>query len=292
MFFNVFYSTDTNMIINYALAKQKENLIMFFKDNKSLDYQRRTKRRLDISKLSAKPLIEFNADKSKFPKRRDRKQIYFDRNNEFYFVEKNTIYYSGSNILEMSNEVCKIPVEIQEYVLKSKTLKIMIFSNNIRYITDDHIFVEIKKDMFAKDFFSGKKRYVLLIDTNDLAEFLEIKNATIRIYKQRNSTDVIACVVDNLLKRTEQKSLGLCKKVDSTILTNEEILLEIDSNTLRRELKKSSEEGEDHIIKIIEGYDSYFFNNVIIKKSLYVFSFFDKGIVTTWRKEKIKRMKI
>ncbi len=292
MFFNVFYSTDTNMIINYALAKQKENLIMFFKDNKSLDYQRRTKRRLDISKLSVKPLFEFNVDKNKFPKRREIKQIYFDRNKEFYFVEKNNIYYSGDNILEMSNEVCKIPVEIQEYILKSKTLKIMIFSNNIRYITDEHIFVEIKKDMFVKDFFSGKKRYVLLIDTDDLSEFLEIKNATIRIYKQRNSTDVIICVVDNLLKRTEQKSLGLCKKVESTILTNEEILLEIDSNTLRRELKKTSEDGEDHMIKIIEGYDSYFFNNVIIKKSLYVFSFFDKGIVTTWRKEKIKRMKI
>jgi hypothetical protein len=66
------------MIINYALAKQKENLIMFFKDNKSLDYQRRTKRKLDISKLSTKPLMEIIADKNKFPKRREIKQIYFD----------------------------------------------------------------------------------------------------------------------------------------------------------------------------------------------------------------------
>ena len=69
-----------------------------------------------------------------------------------------------------------------------------------------------------------------------------------------------------------------------------EIIEELDSDTLRREVKNSTEEGQDHLIKIIEGYDSYFFNNVIIRKSLYVFSFFEQGIITTWRKEKIKRI--
>ena len=292
MFFNVFYSTDTNKILNYALAKQKDNLFMFFKDNSSLDYQRRTKRKLDISKISKRSITEFMADKTKFPKRREFKQIYFDRNKEFYFVEKNNIYFSGEEILEMSNEVCKIPFEIQEYILKSKTLKISICHNCVKYTTDEHIFIELKDEMFVKEFFSGKKRYALLIDSSDLTDFLEMKNATIRIYKQTNSTDVIACVVDNLLKRTEKKSLGFCKKLDSTILTNDEILLELDSDTLRREVRNSTEEGQDHLIKIIEGYYSYFFNNVIIKKSLYVFSFFEQGITTTWRKEKIKRMKI
>ena len=292
MFFNVFYSTDTNKILNYALAKQKDNLFMFFKDNSSLDYQRRTKRKLDISKISKRPITEFMVDKTKFPKRREFKQIYFDRDKEFYFVEKNNIYFSGEEILKMSNEVCKIPFEIQEYIIKSKTLKISICHNCIKYTTDEHIFIELKDELFVKEFFSGKKRYALLIDSSDLGEFLEMKNATIRIYKQRNSTDVIACVVDNLLKRTEKKSLGFCKKLDSTILTNDEILLEIDSDTLRREIKNSTEEGQDNLIKIIEGYYSYFFNNVIIKKSLYVFSFFEQGIITTWRKEKIKRMKI
>ena len=292
MFFNVFYSTDTNKILNYALAKQKDNLFMFFKDNSSLDYQRRTKRKLDISKISKRPITEFMVDKTKFPKRREFKQIYFDRDKEFYFVEKNNIYFSGEEILEMSNEVCKIPFEIQEYIIKSKTLKISICHNCVKYTTDEHIFIELKDELFVKEFFSGKKRYALLIDSSDLGEFLEMKNATIRIYKQRNSTDVIACVVDNLLKRTEKKSLGFCKKLDSTILTNDEILLEIDSDTLRREIKNSTEEGQDNLIKIIEGYYSYFFNNVIIKKSLYVFSFFEQGIITTWRKEKIKRMKI
>ena len=292
MFFNVFYSTDTNKILNYALAKQKDNLFMFFKDNSSLDYQRRTKRKLDISKISKRPITEFMADKTKFPKRREFKQIYFDRNKEFYFVEKNNIYFSGEEIMEMSNEVCKIPFEIQEYILKSKTLKISICHNCVKYTTDENIFIELKDEMFVKEFFSGKKRYALLIDSSDLTDFLEMKNATIRIYKQRNSTDVIACVVDNLLKRTEKKSLGFYKKLDSTILTNDEILLELDSDTLRREVRSSTEEGQDNLIKIIEGYDSYFFNNVIIKKSLYVFSFFEQGITTTWRKEKIKRMKI
>ena len=292
MFFNVFYSTDTNKILNYALAKQKDNLFMFFKDNSSLDYQRRTKRKLDISKISKRPITEFIADKTKFPKRREFKQIYFDRNKEFYFVEKNNIYFSGEEIMKMSNEVCKIPFEIQEYILKSKTLKISICHNCVKYTTDEHIFIELKDEMFVKEFFSGKKRYALLIDSSDLTDFLEMKNATIRIYKQRNSTDVIACVVDNLLKRTEKKSLGFYKKLDSTILTNDEILLELDSDTLRREVRNSTEEGQDNLIKIIEGYDSYFFNNVIIKKSLYVFSFFEQGITTTWRKEKIKRMKI
>lgn len=292
MFFNVFYSTDTNKILNYALAKQKDNLFMFFKDNSSLDYQRRTKRKLDISKISKRPITEFMVDKTKFPKRREFKQIYFDRNKEFYFVEKNNIYFSGEEILEMSNEVCKIPFEIQEYIIKSKTLKISICHNCVKYTTDEHIFIELKDELFVKEFFSGKKRYALLIDSSDFGEFLEMKNATIRVYKQRNSTDVIACVVDNLLKRTEKKSLGFCKKLDSTILTDDEILLELDSDTLRREVKNSTEEGQDHLIKIIEGYDSYFFNNVIIRKSLYVFSFFEQGIITTWRKEKIKRMKI
>ena len=292
MFFNVFYSTDTNKILNYALAKQKDNLFMFFKDNSSLDYQRRTKRKLDISKISKRPITEFMVDKTKFPKRREFKQIYFDRDKEFYFVEKNNIYFSGEEILEMSNEVCKIPFEIQEYIIKSKTLKISICHNCVKYTTDEHIFIELKDELFVKEFFSGKKRYALLIDSSDLGEFLEMKNATIRVYKQRNSTDVIACVVDNLLKRTEKKSLGFCKKLDSTILTDDEILLELDSDTLRREVKNSTEEGQDHLIKIIEGYDSYFFNNVIIRKSLYVFSFFEQGIITTWRKEKIKRMKI
>ena len=292
MFFNVFYSTDTNKILNYALAKQKDNLFMFFKDNSSLDYQRRTKRKLDISKISKRPITEFMVDKTKFPKRREFKQIYFDRDKEFYFVEKNNIYFSGEEILEMSNEVCKIPFEIQEYIIKSKTLKISICHNCVKYTTDEHIFIELKDELFVKEFFSGKKRYALLIDSSDLGEFLEMKNATIRVYKQRNSTDVIACVVDNLLKRTEKKSLGFCKKLDSTILTDDEILLELDSDTLRREVKNSTEEGQDHLIKIIEGYNSYFFNNVIIKKSLYVFSFFEQGIITTWRKEKIKRMKI
>ena len=292
MFFNVFYSTDTNKILNYALAKQKDNLFMFFKDNSSLDYQRRTKRKLDISKISKRPTTEFMVDKTKFPKRREFKQIYFDRDKEFYFVEKNNIYFSGEEILEMSNEVCKIPFEIQEYIIKSKTLKISICHNCVKYTTDEHIFIELKDKLFVKEFFSGKKRYALLIDSSDLGEFLEMKNATIRVYKQRNSTDVIACVVDNLLKRTEKKSLGFCKKLDSTILTDDEILLELDSDTLRREVKNSTEEGQDHLIKIIEGYNSYFFNNVIIKKSLYVFSFFEQGIITTWRKEKIKRMKI
>lgn len=292
MFFNVFYSTDTNKILNYALAKQKDNLFMFFKDNSSLDYQRRTKRKLDISKISKRPITEFMVDKTKFPKRREFKQIYFDRNKEFYFVEKNNIYFSGEEILEMSNEVCKIPFEIQEYIIKSKTLKISICHNCVKYTTDEHIFIELKNELFVKEFFSGKKRYALLIDSSDLGEFLEMKNATIRVYKQRNSTDVIACVVDNLLKRTEKKSLGFCKKLDSTIFTDDEILLELDSDTLRREVKNSTEEGQDHLIKIIEGYNSYFFNNVIIRKSLYVFSFFEQGIITTWRKEKIKRMKI
>ncbi len=292
MFFNVFYSTDTNKILNYALAKQKDNLFMFFKDNSSLDYQRRTKRKLDISKISKRPITEFMVDKTKFPKRREFKQIYFDMDKEFYFVEKNNIYFSGEEILEMSNEVCKIPFEIQEYIIKSKTLKISICHNCIKYTTDEHIFIELKDELFVKEFFSGKKRYALLLDSSDFGEFLEMKNATIRIYKQINSTDVIACVVDNLLKRTEKKSLGFCKKLDSTILTDDEILLELDSDTLRREVKNSTEEGQDHLIKIIEGYNSYFFNNVIIKKSLYVFSFFEQGIITTWRKEKIKRMKI
>ncbi len=292
MFFNVFYSTDTNKILNYALAKQKDNLFMFFKDNSSLDYQRRTKRKLDISKISKRPITEFMVDKTKFPKRREFKQIYFDMDKEFYFVEKNNIYFSGEEILEMSNEVCKIPFEIQEYIIKSKTLKISICHNCIKYTTDEHIFIELKDELFVKEFFSGKKRYALLLDSSDFGEFLEMKNATIRIYKQINSTDVIACVVDNLLKRTEKKSLGFCKKLDSTILTDDEILLELDSDTLRREVKNSTEEGQNHLIKIIEGYNSYFFNNVIIKKSLYVFSFFQQGITTTWRKEKIKRMKI
>ena len=292
MFFNVFYSTDTNKILNYALAKQKDNLFMFFKDNSSLDYQRRTKRKLDISKISKRPITEFMVDKTKFPKRIEFKQIYFDKNKEFYFVEKNNIYFSGEEILEMSNEVCKIPFEIQEYIIKSKTLKISICHNCVKYTTDEHIFIELKDELFVKEFFSGKKRYALLLDSSDFGEFLEMKNATIRIYKQRNSTDVIACVVDNLLKRTEKKSLGFCKKLDSTILTDDEILLELDSDTLRREVKNSTEEGQDHLIKIIEGYYSYFFNNVIIRKSLYVFSFFEQGIITTWRKEKIKRMKI
>lgn len=265
---------------------------MFFKDNSSLDYQRRTKRKLDISKISKRPITEFMVDKTKFPKRREFKQIYFDRDKEFYFVEKNNIYFSGEEILKMSNEVCKIPFEIQEYIIKSKTLKISICHNCIKYTTDEHIFIELKDELFVKEFFSGKKRYALLIDSSDLGEFLEMKNATIRIYKQENSTDVIACVVDNLLKRTEKKSLGFCKKLDSTILTDDEILLELDSDTLRREVKNSTEEGQDNLIKIIEGYNSYFFNNVIIRKSLYVFSFFEQGIITTWRKEKIKRMKI
>ena len=74
---------DTNKILNYALAKQKDNLFMFFKDNSSLDYQRKTKRKLDISKISKRPITEFMADKTKFPKRREFKQIYFDRNKEF-----------------------------------------------------------------------------------------------------------------------------------------------------------------------------------------------------------------